>query len=86
VNLTVGGAAANQFGHIAVTGLATFDGILNVKLSGGFVPTIGQTFRAMTFGSRSGTFALISDQDPGDGVTYAAIYNSTDVTLSVIAG
>jgi hypothetical protein len=50
--------AAGSAGPLAVTGNAVLGGSLNVSLLGGFVPTAGQTFDFLTFGSTSGSFAI----------------------------
>jgi len=58
-----------------ITGQATLDGTLTVI--NGFQPDSGDSFQIMTFGSRSGTFATIN----GDGPSFEARYNDTDLNL-----
>jgi hypothetical protein len=86
VDISLGGAAANQYGRIAVSGAATLNGTVRLRLANGYVPLVGQTFSVMTYASRSGTFALLSDEDVGDGITYSATYNPTNVILTAIFG
>jgi formylmethanofuran dehydrogenase subunit C len=52
--------AANSSDALQVSGLATLDGTLNVYDNGSFLPTAGNVFVVVTYGSRSGTFAGIS--------------------------
>jgi hypothetical protein len=59
-----------------------FGGTLNVLLHSGFVPTVGQQFNVLQFGSRTGTFATIN----GNGVTYDALYTPTGLTLRAASG
>ena len=63
------------FDQLNITGQATLDGTLTVI--NGFQPDSGDSFQIMTFGSRSGTFATIN----GDGPSFEARYNDTDLNL-----
>jgi len=40
----------------------------------------------ITYGSRLGSFAALSDLDPADGVTYEVVYNAADLTVLVVPG
>jgi hypothetical protein len=78
LNIRVGGLTPiTGFDQFTVAGRATLDGTLNVTLTGGFVPNPGDSFKVMTFASRSGEFATLN----GNGRDYAMSYSPTDVTL-----
>lgn len=49
---------AARVGPFAVGGDASLDGLLELRFADGFLPWLGDTFELMTFGTRSGTFAL----------------------------
>jgi outer membrane autotransporter protein len=68
--------AGSNFDQLAITGQATLDGTLTVRLSG-FVPNSGDSFAILTFSSGTGTFATIN----GDGGAFTPSYDATDVTL-----
>ena len=84
--IDIGGLAANQFGRIAVTGVSNLNGTLQLRLVNGFVPTLGQTFAVLTYGSRNGQFTTIVDQDAVDGIGYSPTYNATNLTLTAVVG
>ena len=53
----------------------------NVSFINGFVPDAGNTYRVMTFGSRSGTFATINGLDLGGGRLFQVNLTATSLTL-----
>jgi hypothetical protein len=78
LNVRVGGLMPNtEFDQFSVNGQATLDGTLNVTLVDGFVPSPGDSFKIMTFTSRTGEFATIN----GNGQGYSPNYRATDLTL-----
>jgi hypothetical protein len=70
----IGGLNAGvDYDQLAVAGRATLDGTLAVALVNGFVPSPGNTFTVMTFGSSAGTFALVT--------MFTPVYDPNDLTL-----
>jgi hypothetical protein len=67
----------SEFDQFNINGSANLDGTLDVTLSGGFVPTPGDSFAVITFANRSGQFATVN----GHGQAYNIGYNATNVTL-----
>jgi hypothetical protein len=58
--IQIGGATAGaQFDKVAVTSMLTAGGTLQVSLINGFIPTVGQAFDILDWGSLSGTFATL---------------------------
>lgn len=90
--IEIGGTAGpgvnpNGWDQINVSGSASLDGTLEVDLFNGFVPTAGQTFVVMTWGSRSGQFAnwLGTAGVPGHPeLAIKPVYNASNLTLQVI--
>jgi hypothetical protein len=64
--------------QLNITGQATLDGTLTVRLLTAILPPSGESFVILTFGSGSGVFATIN----GDGgPLFTPSYDPTDVTL-----
>jgi outer membrane autotransporter protein len=79
--IEVGGLLAGvQFDRLTVSGRATLEGILAVKGINGFVPASGNSFAVLTYGSRSGTFALVNGGD----TMYTIDYGAQETKLSVL--
>jgi hypothetical protein len=68
-----------------VTGLASLGGELDVKLTGGFVPTVGETFDFLNYGSLSGAYDSLVSLDNGYGYTVSYGNGMGILTVSTIA-
>jgi hypothetical protein len=77
IGLRLGGTAAGQFDRILASATFTFDGTLDITLTGGFTPASLDSFVVVTYPARVGTFALIN----GNGETYTPTYGATALTL-----
>lgn len=75
-------AANPLFDQWKIGGSAALDGTVKVNLINSFKPAIGNTFKVMTFASRTGEFATMTKPE---GINLAAVYNPNDVTLSLTA-
>ena len=82
--IEIAGPAAGQFDALAVGGAAALDGALEVSLSGGYLPAVGETFEILTFAGRAGTFASATGLDLGAGRAFEIGYNDTAVTLTTV--
>jgi len=69
--------ATNNYDRINVAGAAKLAGTLNVSFADGFYPAVGNTFTAMTYTARSGTF----DNVILPGYDFEVIYNPTNLLL-----
>jgi hypothetical protein len=77
--------AGTLFDRLQITGAATLAGTLNVSLINNFVPTSGQNFAIVTFGSHgTTTFDTINGLDIGGGLVFNPIYNTTNLTLQAV--
>jgi hypothetical protein len=72
-----------QYGRLQVNGAATLDGTLNDVLDRGFSPTAGNSFRVLTFNSRSGDFSAENFPDLGEGLSFNPAFDSTGLNLAV---
>jgi hypothetical protein len=70
-----------QFGKLIVSGEANLDGALRTELVGGSMPTAGDSFEVMTYGSRVGSLATVD----GGAVNYSAIYGANSLVITVLA-
>jgi hypothetical protein len=77
-------ASSSSFGRVVVTGQATLAGTLDINLTGGFDPAVGETFTVMTFGSRSGDFTAITGLDIGGGKVLQPTFDGTTLVLEVV--
>ena len=78
IAVDLGGALANQFGQLKVSGLAQLAGALDVSLVNGFTPTAGTAFKIITVASELGTFAAFNG--PAN-TTFTVFYDPTDITV-----
>ena len=77
-------ATQSAYDKLAVTGAAALNGVLNVVFIDAFVPTLGDAFELITYGSHSGTFTTINLPTLPSGLVWKTEYNATAVKLSVI--
>lgn len=69
----------SEFDQYTVAGAANLDGVLDVTLSGGFVPSAGDLFEVLRYSSHTGEFAAVN----GHGQAYNANYEAAGLTLIV---
>jgi hypothetical protein len=60
--IQIAGASPDQFGVLNVLGNANLSGYLDPLLLSGFVPTIGDSFIFLNYGSLTGEFSQILNQ------------------------
>jgi len=84
VAIEIGGlAAGTAYDRLAVTN-TTLDGTLNLTLTGGYVPNLGDAFDVMTWTSRTGTFLTINGTSIGGGKKLQPTYATDKLTLTVV--
>jgi hypothetical protein len=84
IEVHLAGTGATQFGRVNITGIANLGGALNVIREGGYIPSLGNRFRFMTFASRSGLFATTGGFSIGGGLAFALdTADTTDLELVV---
>jgi hypothetical protein len=72
---------ADGFDRLQIGTTAELDGILDVRLLDGFVPSIGDRFEILTFASRRGDFAEEIGLVFGDGSGFNRIVSETSLAL-----
>src|SRR5207245_2228118 len=76
-----GTTPGTQFDRLAVSGAASLNGTLNVTRINGFTVTAGDQFQIMTFGSRTGDFAVKNGFNLGTGLFFTEQFQSASLTL-----
>jgi len=80
LNIELGGLTAGmQHDRLTVTGTATFDGTIDIKLIKNFTPNNNDSFQVVTYGSHASTFRNIN----GNGRNYTLSYNPKDLALVI---
>ncbi len=85
LGIKIGGlSAGTQFGQLKIGGTATLAGTLNISLTPGYVPNIGDRFPILTYASRTGTFSAMTGSDLGNGGVFTPDFSSgTSLALVV---
>ncbi len=83
--LDIAGTGEGDIGKFTAGGPVNLDGTLEINLLSGFEPSVGNTFKIMTYPSRVGTFATEEFPDPGVGKDFVLTYGATEVTLDVVS-
>jgi hypothetical protein len=86
LNISIGGSTAGTYGQVAVSNGVSLNGTLNIKLVGGFTPTIGETFSIVTGSAVSGQFATVKGLSINSSEHFTISYSATKVTLTVVSG
>jgi autotransporter-associated beta strand protein len=82
--IQIAGTNAGDFGVLNVLGNANLDGLLNPMLLDGFVPSIGDSFIFLNYGSFTGEFSRIGHRIFNDGMLqWSLTYQNTHAILTV---
>jgi len=76
--------AGTTYDQLLVTGLATLDGTLKVSLIDPFMPSLGQVFTIMTYGSHTGEFDTVDYPPLDPGMDLEITYGDTALILTVV--
>lgn len=79
------GTGTSNYDRLTVQGAATLAGELDVRLTDGYVPTLGATFYPVSWTSRSGQFSPVSLPTLPAGLAWDVCYGTTSLRLKVIA-
>lgn len=87
LDVDIGGTTAGtQFDQLTISSSASLNGILNLDLINGFVPTLTETFEIMTASSVTGTFLTVNGTSINGSEHFGVVYNSNNVTIDVLSG
>jgi autotransporter-associated beta strand protein len=84
--IQLAGANAGEFGVLNVLGIANLGGQLDPVLLNGFVPTIGESFTFLTYGSVNGTLIMLNRNIDNLPEHWEVSYFPTFATLTVEPG
>ncbi len=79
-------ASQTSYDQLNIAGHASLNGTLFVDLLNGYTPQIGNMFDIMNFSGSSGTFSMVLGLPINGQEHFVLEYNSTDLTLDVVAG
>jgi YVTN family beta-propeller protein len=86
LDIALGGTTPGaQYDRLGVSANAVLGGSLNVTLTNGFTPALGDTFTVMTFVSRSGAISGLTLPGLGGGLALDTVFTPTALRLVVIA-
>jgi hypothetical protein len=83
--IDIAGPNTGQFSILNDLGTANLDGILDPVLLSGFIPTVGESFTFMNYGSLLGEFSTIKDLN-FDNMHWSVTYQPTYAVLTAEAG
>jgi hypothetical protein len=82
LDIEIGGTTpGTEHDVINISGAASLDGELNVILTGGFFPTLGDEFHIMTYGSHTGAFSDTTSLNIGSGLQLLQHYDAGELWL-----
>jgi autotransporter-associated beta strand protein len=85
--IDIAGGSSAQFSVLDVLGNANLNGVLDPMLLNGFIPTIGESFTFMDYGSLFGAFSRIQNQTFDNGMEHWVVtYQPTFAVLTAETG
>ncbi|HEV3279771.1 MAG TPA: PEP-CTERM sorting domain-containing protein [Terriglobia bacterium] len=85
--IDIGGTTEGTlFDQLTISGSASLNGVLNLDLINGFVPTLTETFDILNASSVTGTFATVNGTGINSNEHFGVVYNANNVTLDVLSG
>ncbi len=79
------GTGTGNYDRLTVQGVATLAGELDVRLTDGYVPSLGATFFPLSWASHSGRFSSLSMPALPTGLAWDLSYGTTSLRMKVIA-
>jgi hypothetical protein len=79
--IELGGTASGSYDVLQINGDALLGGTLNVSLSGGFTPNVGESFNIVLANNITGGFSTVNVPTLASGVRLRVIYRSQSVQL-----
>ena len=84
--IDIAGASAGQFSLLDVFGSASLAGLLDPVLQNGFVPTVGESFTFLEYGSHSGSLFIHDRNIDGTMEHWLVTYQPGVAVLTVVPG
>ncbi|MGK7943287.1 MAG: beta strand repeat-containing protein, partial [Microcystaceae cyanobacterium] len=83
IDIQIGGyTSGTEFDFLDITGVANFDGTVNINLLDGFVPILGDTFEIINFGSYTGALDF-TNLSINNNLQFEVEYSEAQITLVV---
>jgi hypothetical protein len=76
-----GSGSGTNYGQLVVAGNFPLAGTLSVNLTNGFVPSVGDSFRILNWGSKQGGFSAANGFNLGNGLYFQGIADKSGLTL-----
>jgi hypothetical protein len=87
INIELAGLnPGTQYDRLLISESTTLGGVLNLSRLGGFIPSITDTFRFLTYGSRAGEFAAVTGTAVGNGTFLEIAYRENEIVQYVCNG
>ncbi len=84
-NIEIGGpTVGTDYDRLAVSGMATLAGTINISLASNFKPTVGSMFTILTFTSHAGDFATYNGLTQSNGVVFSKMFTPSALILEVV--
>ena len=84
LRIRLAGTAYDSYDHLAVQGSAALAGVLDVRLTGGFVPSLGDSFSIVGYSAHSGQFNPVYLPTLPNGWEWNLSYGTNAVTITVV--
>ncbi len=84
LRIRIHGTGSSDYDRMSIQGLATLDGELDVRLTDGFVPSLGDTFSIISWGGYVGQFDPINLPDLPAGLDWEVDPNGQFLRLHVV--
>ncbi len=86
LEIEIGGTiAGSRYDRLSVSGPATLNGSLAVRLANGFGPTTGQHYEVMNFANHAGAFSEVTGLSQGRFPLFDLTVNAANVELNALA-
>jgi len=82
--IEIAGEQPGVFDTLTISGNALLDGTLDIDFLNGFLPSYGDTFQILSFGSLTGRFADIEGLTFGSGEHFEVAYSPNGLTLTAV--
>lgn len=84
LRIRIHGTGLDDYDRLAVQGAAQLGGLLDVRLTSGFVPSLGNSFTVVGYTSHTGVFNPVSLPALPAGLEWELTYGATGVVLTVV--
>ena len=84
LNIELGGTNVGEFDQLVISNNANLNGTLNISLVNDYIPTIGDSFEIITYGSRLNDFTTPNLPTLSNGLSWKRQFDADSLTLTVM--